>query len=144
MKTLNDKARDIFCQLIEKMDNSAFLRIENAPLMPIAIENLNQSVSTVFGKGVTFSLTQYYKENGDIVRYPEMCFIIVDERQTIDDSTELVKIIPYSLENDLFNLKQESVTIINSATTYVDQKLQFEHKLFADYWLVNIQDTNYL
>ena len=144
MKTLNDKARDIFCLLMEKMDGNDHLRIENVPLMPLVIENLNKDVLTSLGMGNTYSLTNYFVNTGDLIRDPEMCFIVVDHRTETQKSTELVKIIPYSLIQDLVNVKIDSITIKNSVATSIDQAQQHEQKLFADYWLLLIRDAKYL
>lgn len=143
MKTLCDEARNIFCQLIQKMEGRSHLRIDNEPMMPLVIENLNTIVSTSLGQGTLYSLTNYFMRGNSLLCDPEMCFIIIDNR-TQDSQSDLVTIIPYSYQQDLTGINQESISIVNSTATNIIQELQFEHKLFADYWLLHIRDTKYL
>lgn len=144
MKTLNTKAKTIFCELIDKMESLDHLRITNAPMMPLVIEYLSVNISTPIGIGKQYSLCHYYQQNGDLMQDPEMCFIVVDNRSEANRDIDLVSIIPYMFQQASGGIYQESIRFENSKIAEVNDKMQQDHKIFADFWLQNILQSGYL
>ncbi|HRB71477.1 MAG TPA: hypothetical protein PK776_06475 [Flavobacterium sp.] len=144
METLNTKSRTIFCALIERMGNLDYLRITNEPMMPLVIEYLNLTIATQFGKGKLYSLCHYFKQNGDLMQDPEMCFIVVDNRTDANSDIDLVSIIPYMFQQASGGIYQESIRFENFKIAEINDKMQLSHTIFADFWLLNIQQSGYL
>lgn len=144
MKTLNTKAKTIFCELIDKMESLDHLKITNEPMMPLVIEYLHVNISTPIGIGKQYSLCHYFKQNGDQMQDPEMCFIVVDNRTETNRNIDFVSIMPYMFQQALGGIYQESIRFENSKIAEVNDKMQQDHKLFADFWLQNILQSGYL
>ncbi|MPT34786.1 MAG: hypothetical protein E2604_06805 [Flavobacterium sp.] len=144
METLNTKSRTIFCALIERMGTLDYLKFTNEPMMPLVIEYLNLTISTRFGKGKLYSLCHYFKQNGDQMQDPEMCFIVVDNRTEANSDIDLVSIIPYMFQQALGGIYQESIRFENFKIAEINEKIQRDHTLFADFWLRNIFESGYL
>ena len=82
METLNKFSTKIFCDLLERMQGKQHLKIMNEPFMPLTIEKIGEGIITPWGEGEQYSLCHYYEQNGDLMRDPEMCFVIA-KHQTI-------------------------------------------------------------
>ncbi|WP_286920419.1 DUF6908 domain-containing protein [Flavobacterium sp. UBA4197] len=144
MKTLNTKAKTIFCELIDKMESLDHLKITNEPMIPLVIEYLHVNISTPIGIGKQYSLCHYFKQNGDQMQDPEMCFIVVDNRTQTNCNIDLVSIVPYMFQQASGGIYQESIFFENFKIAEINHKIQRDHTLFADFWLSNIQQSGYL
>lgn len=144
MKTLNTKAKTIFCELIDKMESLDHLKITNEPMMPLVIEYLSVNILTPIGIGKQYSLCHYYEQNGDLMQDPEMCFIVVDNRTQVNRNIDFVSIIPYMFQQASGGIYQESIRFENFKIAEINDKMQQSHTMFADFWLSNIQQSGYL
>jgi len=144
MKTLNQHSNKIFCAMLEKMDGKQYLKMESEGFMPLIIERIGEQIITPFGYANHYSLCHYYKQMGDMMKDPEMCFIVVDQRLDDVQNYEKIKIIPSMYQQDNVGLFEESVTIIENITKNYAPKLNADHVAFANLWLANIQRQGFL
>jgi hypothetical protein len=141
MKALTLYSTKIFCALLDRLDGRQHLKIMNEPFMPLTIERIGE----IYGQeGSIFSLCHYYEQNGDLVQDPEMCFIVVDQREKDKTAFEKVMIVPYLYQQANLGIFEESMTLKNNAVANCDNDLQLEHVVFANQWLKNIEQQGFL
>ncbi len=70
MKKLNQKATKVFNTVIEKLNGSDHIKIDNSSFMPLVVEKLYDT-----DIGTVYSFCHYFKQNGDMCQDPEMLFI---------------------------------------------------------------------
>lgn len=143
MKKINEAATRIFSRLLDKLGATDHVQIPSAGFMPLTVERIEQDILTDFGKGELISLCHYYEQNGDLCRDPEMCFIVVDNRQHPKDWAQL-QVYPQYYRQDNAGLEEESISIENSRVTKLLKAWQYAHCQFANLWLRNIQNQSYL
>jgi len=144
MKTLDLNNTKAFCQLIEKMQGAAHLKITNEPYMTLSIERLAEGVRIAkYNNGYVYSLAHYYTLNGDLMSDPEMTFIVVTGEDGIS-SPETVKVIPCSFTQSDMGVYEESVRFSSETAAEYDTEMQTDHTEFANVWLTNIQDQRFL
>lgn len=144
MKKLNKNATAIFCQLIEAMGRKPHMKIFNEPFMPLTVEKVGEQISTPWGIGSLYSLCHYYEQNGDLMQDPEIGFVVVDNRDAGDASTDLVGIYPYMYQKADLCIYQESILIESDKLTRYSKKWQADHAAFANQWLDNIRAQEFL
>ena len=138
------EASQIFDRLMHGMGSQKHLKIENKPFMPLTIEKIGNGIETPYGKGELYSLCHYYEEYGDLMQDPEMCFVVVDNRDGDTLIPELLVILPYMFQQSGIGLYQESITIKDSRLNQFNRRLQAEHTSFANQWLRNIRSQGFL
>ena len=143
MKSLNLKSTEIFVSLIEQLKGNDHIKIENDPYMPLTIERIGDNISIPTGAGTLYSLCHYYKENGDLMQDPEMCFIAVDQRDKPEAWTEYY-VFPYIFRLANVGFYQESILFVNGKADKINKAMQADHTAFANQWLVNLQDQGFL
>jgi len=143
MKTLHLNSIRIFCALLSKMDGQRYLKIESECFMPLSIEKIGEGVLTPHGKAAQYSLSHTYTQNGDVMRDPEMHFLVIDQRSSPEDYRQ-VKIIPYSFRQDNLGLFQQSVLIMDGLSRKFAPPMQADHAAFAAQWLDNINAQGFL
>ena len=99
MKKINQTATKIFFKLIEKMGTETHLKLNVPEYISLVIEQIGEGIITPYGKAKLYSLAHYYTLQGDAMRDPEMCFIVVDNRVHKDD-WEMVGIYPQMFQQD--------------------------------------------
>jgi hypothetical protein len=143
MKKLNQTASLIFCKLLDKLEQTTHCKLISEGYMPLVIEQVNEDVQTPYGKSKLISLAHYYEQNGDAMRDPEMCFIVVDKRDGTSNS-ELVWIFPQMFQQDSLSLYEESINIDGDRITTYKPTWQAGHTNFANQWLRNIRQQGFL
>lgn len=143
MKQLNEKATRIFCRLIKKLENQQHIKLHSEGFMSLSMERLEENILTPGGVGTTYSLSHYYKLNGDLMRDPEMVFIVVDNRRDIKDM-KAVHIYPQLYRQDSLGLYEESIRMENGQIKSFIKTWQAGHCAFANQWLCNIQMQGFI
>lgn len=143
MQKLNQLSTKIFCRLLQKLGDKEWLKITVPELLPLVLERLYGNIETEFGKGVLYSLCHYYKLNGDMMRAPELCFIVVDKRKDKRDYLS-VDIFPQMFQQDGLGIYEESVCIENGVVTSYIKPWQAGHRSLANLWLKSIAQQKYL
>ena len=138
MKQLNEKATRIFCRLLKKLNGQQLIKLFSEGFMPLSMERLEENILTPDGVGTTYSLCHYYTLNGDLMRDPEMVFIVVDNRKEEKD-IEAIHIYPQLYQLDSLGLYEESIRIDNGQIKSFIKTWQAGHCAFANQWLCNIQ-----
>ncbi|MBD1362989.1 hypothetical protein IDJ77_04125 [Mucilaginibacter sp. ZT4R22] len=141
METLNKFSTKIFCELVDKMQGKQHLKIFNEPFMPLTIERAG---TVYWGHGEIISLCHYYKQNGDLMQDPEMCFIMIDKRESDKKDFEKVMLIPYLYQQANMGIYEESLTFKNEIVKEYDVYLQQQHADFANQWLQSIVQQGFL
>lgn len=105
-----------------------YIKIKNEPYMPLVIEWV--------GKGPyeteLVSVAHYYTQNGDLMRDPEIVFIV----------SKLGYWTPMSFQQDNLGLYQEAVTI-REGSFFMNSKLIRDLKQFAKMWDRNLSEQGY-
>jgi len=138
MKQLNTRSTHIFLKLIKKLGEEDHVKIESKSFMPLTLEFLH-TVQTETGSGKLYSLSHTYVQNGDLMRDPEMCFIVVPQPNGID-----TLIYPQMYQQDSLGLYEESVHLNGSTVTGFIPIWQASHCAFANMWLKNILAQGFL
>ena len=141
MKALNQNSTKIFCALLDRLDGNQHLKIENQPFMPLTIERIGK---IYWENGILISLCHYYVQNGDMMQDPEMCFIVVDQREFDMAAFEKVTIVPYLYQQAGLGIYEESMTFKNNVVDYCNNELQLQQVIFANQWLQNIRLQGFL
>jgi hypothetical protein len=143
MKKLNLHATRIFSELLKKLNGKEHKKLMSEGFMPLTIEKLEENLLTPWGVGTTYSLCHYYEQNGDLMRDPEMVFIVVDNRSEEKDYENL-HIYPKMYQQDNIGIYEESITIeFGKITSYI-KAWQAAHVQFAQQWLSNIKEQGFL
>jgi hypothetical protein len=138
MKRLNNKSTHIFLKLIQKLNTDDHIKIESTSFMPLTLEFLH-NVEMETGVGKLYSLSHTYVQNGDLMRDPEMCFIVVAGQNGIHTS-----IYPQMYQLDSMGLYEESVHLDGTKVTGFIPIWQASHCAFANMWLKNILAQGFL
>ncbi|QEH39424.1 hypothetical protein [Chitinophaga sp. XS-30] len=143
MEKLDEKATRIFAQLLEKLKESDRLRITNEGFMPLVMELVDTNITTPKGSADLYSLAHYYSQNGDAMRDPEMCFLVIDSRTTPEDYSGL-QIYPTYFLMDGMGVEQNSIVIHEKRIIGCIIQVQRDHAIFSNQWLSNIAEQGFL
>lgn len=143
MQKLNHQATTIFFRLLKKLNEQQHMKLYSDGFMPLIMERIADNIITTFGDGRLYSLCHYYEQNGDLMRDPEMCFIVVDNRKEKNDF-DAVGIYPQMYRLDSLGLDEESIIIENGKITNCIKIWQKGHCSFANIWLKNIREQGFL
>ncbi len=143
MKKLNEQATKIFCQLLKKLGNNSYIKINNEGYMPLTIECIEEQINTPWGFAKLYSVSHSYVQNGDLMRDPEMVFIVCDNRAHEKDFDNIL-IYTQMFQQDNLGLYEESVRIENNHIKTFIKTWQHGHCSFANTWLRNIKQQGFL
>jgi hypothetical protein len=133
----------VFCQILKKLRDKTDLKLTAEGFMPLVIEQIDENIETAWGVGKLISLAHYYEENGDLMRDPEMVFIVVDNRDDPKD-LNLIGIYPQLYQLDALGLYEESIRVENNKISSYISAWQTGHCSFANTWLKNIKAQGFL
>ena len=143
MKKLNLTTTRVFSALLKTVAGNDYKKLISEGFMPLTIEKLDDALVTPWGVGTSYSLCHYYEQNGDLMRDPEMLFIVVDNRKEACDYENL-HIYLKMYQQDNLGIYEESIAIAaGRATTYI-RAWQAAHTHFAQRWLSNIKEQGFL
>lgn len=138
MKQLNKKSTYIFLQLIKRLGEEDHIKLESKGFMPLTLEFLH-AVQIDAAERKLFSLAHTYVQNGDLMRDPEMCFIVMPDPNGTDSL-----IYPQLYRQDNIGLYEECVHIKDGKVTGSIPLWQQGHCSFANMWLKNILVQGFL
>lgn len=128
MYALKKEAQAIFMRIIEEVEkNDGWVKFKNnTSFMPLSAEFL-YSNST----GKIFSLAHYGELNGDLMKDPDMTFIVYPSGL----------IYPYEYQNDYLGKYQKCIEFGDSGNIITtSQNLCKSMTEFANIWLLNISE----
>lgn len=125
------------------MKGEQHIKLFSEGFMPLSMERLEENILTPAGVGTIYSLCHYYKQNGDLMRDPEMIFIVVDNRRDEKDM-KAVHIYPQLYRQDSLGLYEESIRIDNGLIKSFIKTWLDGHCAFANQWLRNIQVQGFI
>jgi hypothetical protein len=131
MKALDDKAESVFHKLTEGMVKVGdHHKWDNAggSFMPVCIEVIDKT-----GLGLLVSVAHYYEQNSDLMRDPDVVFLIGADKH----------VYPISYRQDNLGLYQEAA-VLEDGLWKVRQKLQADICRFCNQWLRTIKDQQNL
>ena len=106
-----------------------YIRIENKPYMRLVIEWV--------GKGPNgfdlVSVAHYYEQNGDLMRDPEMVFLVTSQGWN-----------PYSFQQDNLGIYQTTMDVENARVTHIYLKVMKDLRQFAALWDRNLSEQGFL
>ena len=131
MKCLNEQAEAIFRKLTEGLVKVGDHRkVDNAPgsFMAVSVEIIGRS-----GLGPLISVAHYYEQNGDLMRDPDVVFLIGADRH----------VYPISFRQDNLGIYLESA-YVEDGVWKVRVKMQADLCSFCNQWMRNIDDQQQL
>ena len=131
MKHINDKSEAIFRKLTEGLVKVGDHRkIDNAPgaFMAVSVEIIGRS-----GLGPLVSVAHYYEQNGDLMRDPDVVFLIGADRH----------VYPISFRQDNLGIYLEAA-YVEDGVWKVRVKMQADLCSFCNMWMRNIDDQQQL
>lgn len=143
MYKLNKPATKALIGLLNRMGDQVYLKLRSEGFLPLTAEKIGREIETPFGKGFLLSLAHYYEQNGDLMRCPEMVFIVVDKRHYPKDFDSLFAFAQLYQQDDL-GIYEESTAISNGRLIGFNDCCQRSHISFANRWLHNIQMQGFL
>jgi len=119
--------------LDELLDGARAVRITVPGYMPLSVEKIGV---TQDGHRLV-SLCQYGEQNGDLMRDPDLVFMVTD----LPDGAAAE---PLSFRNDYLGLSQEVYRYDEAGRrTHVVPPLKQELKEFAESWFANLKDQGF-
>jgi hypothetical protein len=143
MKKINEQSTRIFCSLLKKLNQEQYIKITVDGFMPLTMELLEIKIAAPFGVATLYSLCHHYVQNGDLLRDPEMCFLVVDKGTNFNDH-HAVEIYPQMYQLDNLGIYEESICIENGSVKSFIKLWQWAHCNFANIWLNNIKHQGFL
>ncbi|UAY55677.1 DUF6908 domain-containing protein [Arachidicoccus terrestris] len=143
MYRLDKPATKVLNSLLNKMGEKAHLKLKREGFFPLTVEKIGWDIDTPFGKGLLLSLAHYYEQNGDLMRCPEMVFIVIDKRGYPKDFDNLFA-FAQMYQQDALGIYEESAFISDGRLTSFIERLQKSHNNFANLWLRNIRLQGFL
>lgn len=143
MKQLNETATRIFCTLLQALGQRNSIQLKAGEFMPLSIERIITDVETTEGLATLYSLAHYYDQQGDLMRDPEMCFLVIDIRMEEKDYNAIT-IYPQMFRQDNAAIEEESITIEGNKVVSFIPVWQKDHCAFANQWLKNIKSQGFL
>ena len=127
MQHLNDKATAIFRKLTEglrKVGDHRKWDDASGSFMAACVEIIGRT-----GLGPLVSVAHYYEQNGDLMRDPDVVFLIGADQH----------IYPISFRQDGLGIDQEAA-YVEDGVWKVRTKMQAEITRFCNMWMRNIDD----
>ncbi len=143
MYSINKQATKVFATLLNKLQDKDYLKLQSEGFMPLTIEKIATGIETTSGKAFLISMVHYYEQNGDLMRDPEMVFIVIDKRQHAKDFENLF-VYPQMYQQDNLGIYEESVCIEGNRLTTFIARWQRGHADFANHWLHNINIQGFI
>jgi hypothetical protein len=78
MKKLKLYSTKIFCELLNRLANKDYIQLTAEDFMPLTLERIDSNIRTPFGTATLYSLMHHFRQNGDLMRDPEMTFLVID------------------------------------------------------------------
>ena len=131
MKHLNDKATAIFRKLtdgLRKVGDHRKWNNASGSFMAACVEIIGRT-----GLGPLVSIAHYYKQEGDMMRDPDVVFVIGADQHAY----------PISFRQDNLGIDQEAA-YVEDGVWKVRPKMQAQICRFADQWMRNINDQQQL
>jgi len=130
MKAINKSAAKTMRKLISQMEDG-YAKIEKSScFMPVTIEHVGQN-----DLGKLFSVAHYAEQNGDLMRDPEVVFILGADEE----------FYPVMIQQDFIGKYQDVLEYDETGKIkgwY--PRLQADLASFANFWLKNIKDQQCL
>ncbi|HJU45972.1 MAG TPA: hypothetical protein VJ647_04265 [Chitinophagaceae bacterium] len=144
MKKLSQESTRIFLKLLKKMGRGNFIQLHGADVKPLNVELVEEEVTTTSSeKAKLYSVSHTLTQAGNLMRDPEMCFIVVDNRKDPADLNN-VAVYPQLYRQDEMDLYEECVVIDKGVIKSYKPLWQEGHYLFATQWLKDIKEQGFL
>lgn len=143
MKHLNANATKVMDKLTEGLDQPGNAKTFDAHgytekwdggIMAVHVENIGNVPSS--GTGHLYSVTHYYKQNGDMMRDPEMIFW---QGQGLSRDKVVDTYYPTYFRQDPM-MEQESIIFEGGEMKGVRTRMQADQASFANTWMANIKE----
>ncbi len=136
MKALNQQATKIFNLIVEGLKEPGdHKKIDNSKgtFMALSVEVVDQ-----WPEGSIISLAHYYEQNGDLMRDPDMTFLISNGTKVLGG------IFPASYRQDGMGVDQTSLFHDEDGKLKICNKWQEGQAKFANTWLKNIKEQQHI
>ena len=136
MNPLNPTATKTFQSIINRLNGSRHIKINNAPeaFMPLSVEFLYETTIASQPARI-YSLSHYYQQFGDLVPDPDMTFAVLNSHPTHPEGPQRVFPLTYQ---DSFRY-DEAVFPTEEGNWKQNPKLQASLTAFANLWLKNLK-----
>ena len=138
MKPLSKQATAIFNKLIEGLTKLGDHRKwDNAQgcFMAACIEIIDETKA-----GKIVSVAHYYEQNSDLMRDPDVCFLISNGTFT----SEEVGVFPLSFRQDNLGIDRQTAAVREDGHIVCYPKQQRDLTRFCDQWMTNIADQQFI
>jgi hypothetical protein len=145
LKKLSIEATEIFLGILEQLGDKASTKINNAPkaYMPLSVEKLYNTSGDLFPDGQVYSLTHYYEQQGDLMRDPDVEFLVLDKRSKPGGSNkpDFIAVIPIHFRQDgICGRDQQIIEMENCQGTGKYSKSALSDCVtFCNMWMKNLK-----
>lgn len=144
MKSVSVEAKRIIDKLVagldlpgdaKTFDAHGYTKKWNGSIMAVHVDNIG-SVPSI-GSGCLYSIAHYFKQNGDMMRDPEMIFWAGGTHNKNLGWSETY--YPVYFRQDPM-IEQESAAFEDGKLKGIRVKMQADHVKFANFWMHNIKE----
>ena len=120
-------------------DADGYTKEWNGGIMAVHVENIGNIPST--GTGNLYSVAHYYKQNGDMMRDPEMIFWAGQGMVGNNGTSRFVDTFypVYFRQDGGYPIDQESAVFEAGKLKGIRTRMQADHTSFANTWMKNIK-----
>lgn len=135
------QAKALFAALLNELGNNNYVKIDNSNdnFMPLTVERVGANITGPLGNGYLISLAHHFKQMGDLMRDPEVVFLVVDNRKQPGE-LEMLGVYPQELTQDNMGIYKLLITIDDTNTVKnFAPKIQQDVAQFCSMWFKNIR-----
>lgn len=108
-------------------------------IMPLSVEIIDTNIKTGWGDGILCSFCHYYECNGDLMRDPEIVYLVVDKRDNEHiDCADLFYCWPQMRQIDSIGMYNEIISFENGQPISFTPQIQKDVAQFTTLWMKNI------
>lgn len=135
MRKINQEAKGVFDTLTEGLTKIGDHRkIENGAFMPLCIEVIGEVEINNDLQALEISFCHYGEQNGDLMRDPEMNFIVISGNY-----------YPSYFRNDYVGVEEFSLFYDDLGKLEgIKPKTQRQHAIFAGQWALNLREQGFI
>lgn len=147
MTQVSKTAKTIMAAILARLQESGgnSIRIDvngkDSGIMPLSVELVQTNVKSGYGIGNLYSFAHYYEQNGDLMRDPEIVYLVIDHRGGDAGDMDRLVIFPQMWQQDgIIGGYRELITIDSENRVGMYRPIpQRDAAQFTTLWMKNIK-----
>jgi len=137
---IGKQAKALFATLLNEIGEKQHVRIDksNGTFYPVTLERISEIRREATGKRFLLSVAHYYKQEGDLMRDPEIVFLVIDGRKNPGDFDDLL-VYPVEYTQDNLGMYQRLIELEDMKPRRFVPNQQASAASFCTMWFKNIR-----